>query len=99
MTTTSRCVLVTGATGFLGSHCLAPLVERKFDVIGLYRDRAPQNICGVRWVRGDVMDRVAMRRVLEEHKPRGLLHLAWFVEPGKLITDSSNLSWVSASLD
>ena len=28
-------VLVTGATGFLGSHCLAPLVERGFDVVGL----------------------------------------------------------------
>jgi nucleoside-diphosphate-sugar epimerase len=45
------------------------------------------------------MDRAAMRKLIEEHEPSGLLHLAWFVEPGKLITDSSNLSWVSASLD
>jgi nucleoside-diphosphate-sugar epimerase len=27
------------------------------------------------------------------------LHLAWFVEPGKLITDASTLAWVAASLD
>jgi nucleoside-diphosphate-sugar epimerase len=40
-----------------------------------------------------------MHGVLEEYRPKGLLHLAWFVEPGKLITDSSNLSWMSASLD
>jgi nucleoside-diphosphate-sugar epimerase len=99
MTTTAHRVLVTGATGFLGSHCLAPLVERGFEVLGLYRRRAPQDVPGVRWVRGDVMDRVAMRALLDEHKPKGLLHLAWFVEPGKLITDSSNLSWVAASLD
>jgi nucleoside-diphosphate-sugar epimerase len=99
MATTPNRVLVTGATGFLGSHCLAPLVERGFDVLGLYRERAPQDVPGIRWVRGDVMDRAAMRKLLEEHKPKGLLHLAWFVEPGKLITDSSNLSWVSASLD
>ncbi len=92
-------VLVTGATGFVGSHCLAPLVERGFDVLGLYRERPPQDLAGVRWVRGDVMDRPTMRRLLEDNKPKGLLHLAWFVEPGKLITDSSNLSWVSASLD
>jgi nucleoside-diphosphate-sugar epimerase len=99
MTTTANRVLVTGATGFLGSHCLAPLVERGFDVLGLYRERAPQDVPGVRWIRGDVMDRAAMRTLLEEHKPKGLLHLAWFVEPGKLVTDSSNLSWTSASLD
>jgi nucleoside-diphosphate-sugar epimerase len=97
--TTANPVLVTGATGFLGSHCLAPLVERGFDVLGLYRDRAPPDVAGVRWVRGDVMDRPAMRTLLEEHRPKGLLHLAWFVEPGKLITEPSNLSWVSASLD
>ena len=96
---TENCVLVTGATGFVGSHCLAPLVERGFDVLGLYRERPPQDLPGVRWVRGDIMDRAAMRRLLEEHKPKGLLHLAWFVEPGKLIANSSNLSWVSASLD
>ena len=99
MATTPNRVLVTGATGFLGSHCLAPLVGRGFDVLGLYHERAPQDVPGVRWVRGDVMDRVAMYRHIKEHKPKGLLHLAWFVEPGKLITDSSNLSWVSASLD
>ena len=99
MTSTPSRVLVTGATGFLGSHCLAPLVERGFEVIALYRERAPLDVPGVKWVRGDVMDRRAMRSVLDQHKPNGLLHLAWFVEPGKLITDASNLEWVSASLE
>ena len=99
MTTMANSVLVTGAAGFLGSHCLAPLVEHGFDVLGLYHERAPHDVPGVQWVRGDVMDRAAMRRLLEEYRPKGLLHLAWFVESGKLITDSSNLAWVSASLD
>ena len=99
MSTMANQVLVTGATGFLGSHCLAPLVERGFDVLALYHKGVPEDVPGVRWVRGDIMDRPAMRRLLEEHKPKGLLHLAWFVEPGKLISDPANLSWVSASLD
>lgn len=97
--TTSNQVLVTGATGFLGSHCLKPLLERGFDVLALYRERPPRNEPGVRWICGDVMDRTAMRDLLQKHKPAGLLHLAWFVEPGKLITDPSNLAWVAASLD
>jgi nucleoside-diphosphate-sugar epimerase len=92
-------MLVTGATGFLGSHCLAPLVEHRFNVLGLYHERAPLDVPGVQWVRGDIMDRAAMRCLFEQYEPKGLLHLAWFVEPGKLIADSSNLSWASASLD
>jgi len=92
-------VLVTGATGFLGSHCLAPLVARGFEVVALYRERAPQEQPGVQWVRGDVMDRAEMHAVLERYAPKGLFHLAWFVEPGKLIADPSNLSWIAASLD
>jgi nucleoside-diphosphate-sugar epimerase len=99
MTRTASRVLVTGATGFLGSHCLAPLVARGFDVLALYRERPPVGVPGVKWLRGDVMDRGAMRSLLYEHKPNGLVHLAWFVEPGKLITDAANLAWVSASLD
>jgi nucleoside-diphosphate-sugar epimerase len=99
MTSTTNSVLVTGATGFLGGHCLRPLVERGYDVLALYRERAPLEVAGARWIRGDVMDRGAMRAVLEQHRPKGLLHLAWFVEPGKLISDASNLSWVAASLD
>ncbi len=46
MTTTANRVMVTGATGFLGSHCLAPLVERGFDVLALYRERAPLDVSG-----------------------------------------------------
>jgi nucleoside-diphosphate-sugar epimerase len=99
MTMRTNSVLVTGASGFLGTHCLAPLVERGFDVLALHHERAPPDVAGVRWVRGDVMDRTAMRGLLHEHKFKSLLHLAWFVEPGKLIADPSNLSWAAASLD
>jgi len=99
VSTSAKRVLVTGATGFLGGHCLAPLVERGYDVLALHRERPVLETPGVRWVPGDVMDRDAMRNLLAEHKPHELLHLAWFVEPGKLIADPSNLSWVAASLD
>jgi len=91
--------LVTGGTGFLGSHCLAPLRDRGFEVLALHRARPTVDCAGIHWVRGDVMDRAAMRELLREYRPQGLLHLAWFVEPGKLITDASNLDWVSATLD
>lgn len=99
MTAAATRILVTGATGFLGSHCLTPLVARGFEVLALYRERAPQDIPGVHWLCGDIMDRAAVRNLLTEHRPKGLLHLAWFVEPGKLISDPVNIDWVAASLD
>jgi nucleoside-diphosphate-sugar epimerase len=99
MTTTVQRVLVTGGSGFLGSHCLAPLVARGFEVLALHRERAPVDVPGIGWVRGDVMDRPRMRALLEEHRPQLLLHLAWFVEPGALIADARNLAWTAASLD
>ena len=99
MTDKPMTVLVTGATGFLGSHCLAPLVERGYQVLGLYRHREPIAVDGVTWVRGDVTDRDRMQAIITEHQPKGLLHLAWMVEPGKLISDPGNLNLVAASLD
>ncbi len=92
-------VLITGGTGFIGYHCLAPLVSRGYEVVALYRTRPPEPVAGVTWVQGDIMDRPRMQAVLAEFKPQGLLHNAWFVEPGKLIADPSNLAWTAASLD
>ena len=60
-------VLVTGATGFIGSHCLAPLRERGFQVIALHRKAAPAPLAGVSWVPGDVMDRDRMRAIFNQH--------------------------------
>jgi nucleoside-diphosphate-sugar epimerase len=99
MKSTAQRVLVTGASGFLGSHCLAPLVSLGFEVLALHRERVPVDVPGVQWVRGDVMDRTRTRALLEEHRPQRLLHLAWFVEPGALISDPRNLAWTAASLD
>ena len=92
-------VLVTGASGFIGHHCLAPLVTRGYEVLALHRRQSPPTIPGVTWITGDVMDRVRMREVLDRFRPEGLLHLAWFVEPGRLAADPSNISWAAASLD
>ena len=41
-------VLVTGASGFIGRHALAPLAARGFEVIALSRDAGlavPMEIC------------------------------------------------------
>lgn len=92
-------VLVTGASGFIGSHCLQPLVERGYEVIAVHRSPIQEAIDGVRWVECDLLNDTQRRALIDQFRPTHLLHLAWFVEPGKLISDVANLDWVTASLD
>jgi len=94
-----RRVLLTGATGFIGRNCIAPLVSRGFEVIAVCNSRTPDTIEGVRWVQADLLAAGASRRLIEQTRPTHLLHLAWYVEPGKMITSPDNLAWVCASLE
>lgn len=59
------CLLVTGATGFLGEHLCRVLVERGHAVRGLARSRsAVLAELGVEHVRGDVLDGPELDRAL-----------------------------------
>lgn len=98
-TPASRRVLLTGATGFIGSHCLRPLVHRGFEVFATYKSRQPPAVDGVRWFSADLLTRDGCRAVIDEAKASHLLHLAWYVEPGKLISHPSNLDWCCASIE
>jgi nucleoside-diphosphate-sugar epimerase len=96
--TAARRVLVTGASGFIGFHSLAPLVQRGYDVVGVYRNRQPPPVPGVRYVQRDLLKVDDARRLVDEVRPDRLLHLAWYVEPGKMISHVDNLAWVAASI-
>jgi dihydroflavonol-4-reductase len=59
--------LVTGATGFVGSHVARLLVERGDEVRAIVRrasDRAALDALGVATVTGDILDRRAVRRAM-----------------------------------
>jgi CDP-glucose 4,6-dehydratase len=78
-----RSVLVTGATGLLGSALVRLLVEQGADVVALVRDWGTQSemarsrlIDRVRVVRGDVVDQVMLERVLGEYEIDTVMHLA-----------------------
>jgi len=93
----TRRVLVTGATGFIGRHSLAPLQRRGFEVHALARSIPADAAPGVLWHTGDLLTGGA-RSLLEAVRPTHLLHFAWYAEHGKFWTSAHNLEWLSATL-
>lgn len=78
-----RNVLVTGATGLVGSWVVRRLRELGADVVCLVRDWVPQSelvrsglIAQVRVVRGDVSDQACLERLLGEYEIESVIHLA-----------------------
>lgn len=77
-----RSVLVTGATGFLGSHLVTLLVEAGALVTAIRRDRPPPRSIervwakAVTWVDGDIEDQALVERAIGEHEVESVFHLA-----------------------
>jgi nucleoside-diphosphate-sugar epimerase len=92
-------VLVTGASGFIGRHCLLPLLARGHDVHAVTTGPALDEMAGVTWHRADLLDPAQVRALIAAVQPSHLLHLAWDVEHGKFWTSPGNLQWVQASLE
>ena len=94
----SKTVLLTGASGFIGHHCIEPLLARGYEVHAV-SSRATKQDKRVKWHQADLLQSGAAKALLAEVKPTHLLHLAWFVVPGKLITSPENFAWVRASME
>jgi nucleoside-diphosphate-sugar epimerase len=90
-------VLLTGATGFLGRHCLPALRARGYEIHAVARS-APSDTAGVCWHRADLTEPGESARLVAEVRPRLLLHLAWSVAPGDYWHSPENVRWVEASL-
>ncbi|WP_439504732.1 NAD-dependent epimerase/dehydratase family protein [Sediminibacterium sp.] len=61
-------ILVTGASGLVGSHLLQQLIQTGHSVKALYRNNIPviDNVTGVEWVKGDILDVVALEESMDQ---------------------------------
>lgn len=78
-----RPVLVTGATGLLGSWLTKALVDRGAAVVAVVRDWVPESeivragtLSAVNVIRADVCNQAAMERALGEYEVATVFHLA-----------------------
>ena len=93
-----RRVLLTGASGFLGRHCLSALLLRGYEVhaVASPNHAPPAGPSEALWHRADLLDRVETSALLVEIRPTHLLHCAWYAAPGKYWTATENFRWVGA---
>jgi nucleoside-diphosphate-sugar epimerase len=110
-----RKVLLTGATGFIGRHCLPALAAaHDFDEVHAVSTRATESdfarelvsdfdsataAARVRWHQANLLSGAEVKRLLAEVRPTHLLHLAWYVEPGTYWTSPANEEWLRASTE
>jgi len=92
-------LLITGARGFIGRHCLQLLLERKnFEIHAVSRKEQKKDRLDVHWHKVDLLDPRQVPQLLARVKPSHLLHFAWYAEPGKFWNSIENFHWVRASL-
>jgi UDP-glucuronate decarboxylase len=94
-------ILLTGATGFIGSHVARELVRQGHEVHALVQPQSDlSRIVDIRKTSFHLIERDLLVPALTlSSSPFDLgIHLAWYVEPGKYLHAPQNKDWVQASL-
>jgi nucleoside-diphosphate-sugar epimerase len=91
-------LLITGASGFVGRHCLSSLVNR-YELHALTSNAdVPANTSSERWHVANLLDKQQVSDVMAKIRPTHLLHCAWYAIPGKYWTANENYQWVESGL-
>jgi nucleoside-diphosphate-sugar epimerase len=91
-------VLITGARGFIGRHCVPLLQGAGLEVHAATSREPPVEDEGVIWHRADLRQPAEVARLVDESQPQSVLHLAWDTTPGMYWATPENVRWVEGSL-
>ena len=94
--------MITGGAGYIGSHVVRALVADRQPVVVLDDlstgdpERLPE---GVPLVRGSILDRPLLDRVLREHEVRGIVHDVSGVTPSLVPVRAVQAEPVAVGID
>jgi nucleoside-diphosphate-sugar epimerase len=90
-------ILITGATGFLGSQAIASALSAGFRVTAVARSRELEPLPGVEYRQLDLFDAEKVSKLVSSIRPTHLLHTSWVVTPSECWHSLDNHLWVEAS--
>lgn len=82
-------ILVTGGAGYIGSHTCKILAQQGYRPI-VFDNLSSGHTWAVKWgplEHGDILDRSALERAIERHRPTACLHFAAFAYVGESVSD------------
>lgn len=93
-------LLITGARGFIGRHCIQPALEAGYEVHGTVSSKSvPDDLkdLPVKWHTSDLLAPDACDQLIHDIRPSHVLHTAWVTAHGDYWESPDNLLWVAAS--
>lgn len=91
-------VLVTGATGFIGSQILEPLTKLGYEVHATYQTKRPDSNKLATWHKANLLEHESIEALLREVAPTHLVHFAWYVNATDYKTSPENDKWTESSV-
>lgn len=91
-------VLITGASGFIGTHCLHRLVTEDCDIHAVSRGGTGESSGRVIWHTNDLLDPAQAAGLVAEIRPTHLLHGAWVATPRVYARSPDNFDWLQSSI-
>src|SRR5712692_9689254 len=73
-------ILITGASGFIGTHLVQRLLDEEAEVHAVYRTQTPPEDSRAKWWRADLSDEAAVRGLFRDIRPDVIFHLASHVK-------------------
>ena len=93
-------IFITGGAGYIGSHMVAALGEKGFEVL-TYDDLSTGHSDSLLYgtlVVGDLADMSLLRKTLEEFRPDAVMHFAAFLQVGESVKEPLKYYGITASM-
>jgi nucleoside-diphosphate-sugar epimerase len=91
-------VLLTGPSGFIGTHCLRRLLAEDCEIHAVNRTGQGERHDRVTWHGGDLRDATVAEALIAKIRPTHLLHCAWIATPRVYADSPESADWLRSGV-